>query len=124
MNAIKVVRMAAGKESTLGHLYIGGMFCCYILEDRLREEKIPARTAIPAGRYTLALNAWGGMNARYANLFGGMHRGMVEVKGIPGFSLVYFHLGNTHADTAGCLLVGTHYQWHQGDYRLLQTMVA
>ena len=124
MNAIKVVRMAEGKHSTLGHLYIGGVFCCYTLEDRVREEKIPGRTAIPAGDYTLALNVWGGMNGRYQNLFSTMHRGMIEVKGIPNFSLVYFHLGNTHADTSGCLLVGNHYQFHQGDYRLLHSTAA
>lgn len=124
MKEIKLIRVAEGKDSTLGHLYLGGFFCCYTLEDRIRAEKIHGRTAIPAGQYSLALNTWGGMNGRYKNLFGAMHRGMLEVKGIPSFSLVYLHIGNTHADTAGCLLLGDHYQHHQGEYRLLHSMGA
>jgi len=120
----KIIRVAAGKHSTLGHLYIGERFCCYILEDTVRAHKIPGRTAIPAGAYTLGLNTMAGTNARYGGRYAAMHRGMVEVRGIPGFSLVFFHVGNYHTDTAGCLLTGSYWQLIDGDYRVLHSAAA
>ena len=73
---IKIVRMAAGKHSTLSHLYIGHLFCCYILEDTVRAHKIPGSTVIPAEEYTLGLNTTAGMNARYTGRYNRMHEGM------------------------------------------------
>src|SRR5690606_17957350 len=96
---IKIIRVAEGKHSTLGHLYIGGLFCCYLLEDAVREEKIAGHTAIPPGEYGLSLNHWAGMNAKYADRFPKLHEGMVEITEIPNYQLVFFHMGNTHADT-------------------------
>ncbi|SEL88801.1 DUF5675 family protein [Parapedobacter koreensis] len=124
MDETKIIRMAAGNNSTLGHLYIGNIFCCYILEDTVRDRKIPGRTAIPAGEYTLGLNTVAGMNARYSSRYASMHRGMVEVRGIPNFSLVFFHIGNYHTDTAGCLLTGSYWQLIDGDYRVLHSAAA
>ena len=124
MSEIKLIRVATGKNSTLGHLYIGGLFGCYILEDTLREHKIPGQTAIPAGEYTLGFNTTAGMNAHYGNRHVSMHQGMVEVRGIPNFSLVFFHIGNYHTDTAGCLLTGSYWQLIDGDYRVLQSAAA
>jgi len=51
---IKLIRAAEGKHSTLSHLYIGGIFCCYLLEDLVRERKIAGETAIPPGNYGLS----------------------------------------------------------------------
>lgn len=124
MNEIKITRVARGKNTTLGHLYINGLFCCYILEDTVRDRKIAGRTAIPAGQYTLGLNTMAGMNTRYSSRYAAMHRGMVEVRGIPDFSLVFFHIGNYHTDTAGCLLTGSYWQLIDGDYRVLHSAAA
>ncbi|WP_188506368.1 DUF5675 family protein [Parapedobacter pyrenivorans] len=124
MSEIKLIRVATGKNSTLGHLYIRGLFGCYILEDKVRDCKVPARTAIPAGEYTLGLNTTAGMNARYGNRHTSMHQGMVEVRDIPNFSLVFFHIGNYHTDTAGCLLTGSYWQLIDGDYRVLHSAAA
>ncbi|MFC7524206.1 DUF5675 family protein [Parapedobacter sp. GCM10030251] len=120
----KLIRVAAGKNSTLGHLYIGGLFGCYILEDAVRDRKIPERTAIPAGEYTLGFNTTAGMNVHYGNRYASLHRGMVEVRGIPNFSLVFIHIGNYHTDTAGCLLTGSYWQLIDGDYRVLHSAAA
>lgn len=120
----KLIRVAAGKNSTLGHLYINGLFGCYILEDAIRDRKIPEQTAIPAGEYTMGVNTTAGMNARYGNRYARMHQGMVEVRGIPNFSLVFFHIGNYHTDTAGCLLTGSYWQLIDGDYRVLHSAAA
>lgn len=64
------------------------------------------------------------MNGNYYDRYPKMHRGMIEIKDIPGFSYVYIHIGNTHKETAGCLLVGTQYVFEQGDYRLEQSITA
>lgn len=121
---IKLLRIAEGMNTTLGQLYINGIFQCYILEDKIRKEKIPGQTAIPAGQYPLALNGTAGMNVRYHSHYPQMHRGMVEVRGIPHYSLVFFHIGNYHTDTRGCLLTGSYYQLLDGDYRILHSAAA
>ena len=121
---ITLLRTAHGKHTTLGHLYSKGIFLCYVLEDLVREQKIPGETAIPAGTYPLGLNKVAGMNAKYQSRYGPVHQGMVEVKGIPNFSLVFFHIGNYHTDTRGCLLVGSYYQLIDGDYRVLHSADA
>ncbi|GAA4778390.1 hypothetical protein GCM10023231_01180 [Olivibacter ginsenosidimutans] len=121
---IKLLRIAEGINTTLGHLYINGLFACYILEDKIRTEKIPGMTAIPEGTYTLGLNGIAAMNARYHSYYPQVHRGMVEVQGIPHFDLVFFHIGNYHTDTRGCLLTGSYYQLIDGDYRVLHSAAA
>lgn len=119
-----VKRIRQGKNSTLSEIYVEGEFCCYGLEDAVREYKIKGSTAIPAGTYLLGLNTYGGMNARYARQFADLHRGMLEIKGIPHYSYVYLHIGNTYADTSGCILVGEGYMYEEEDYVLTQSKKA
>jgi len=102
-------RVRHGKNSTLSELYLDGLFQCYVLEDRIRDHKIKGQTCIPAGNYCLGINYWGGMNTAYKKRFPDMHQGMIEIRDVPAFSNIYIHIGNTHADTAGCLLVGTYF---------------
>ncbi|HWV74273.1 MAG TPA: DUF5675 family protein [Pseudosphingobacterium sp.] len=121
---IKLLRIAEGEHTTLGQLHINNIFQCYILEDKIREHKIPGETAIPAGQYQLALNSTAGMNAKYKSRYNQMHQGMVEIRGIPNFTLVFFHIGNYHTDTRGCLLTGSYYQLINDDYRVLHSADA
>ncbi|MFC6102868.1 DUF5675 family protein [Olivibacter domesticus] len=121
---IKLLRIAEGTNTTLGQLYINNLFQCYILEDKIRNEKIPGETAIPAGEYKLGLNKTAGMNAKYQSRYSHMHQGMVEIRGIPNFTLVFFHIGNYHTDTRGCLLTGSYYQLINNDYRVLHSADA
>ena len=121
---IKIIRVAQGKNSTLSHLYIGGIFCCYLLEDSIRKEKIPGITCIPEGEYGLSLNHWAGMNAKYAPKYPKLHQGMVEITEIPNYSLVFFHIGNYHTQTAGCPLTGSYWQLLDGDYHVLHSAAA
>ena len=113
---MKLIRVAQGKRSTLSHLYINGLFCCYLLEDAVRDRKIPGQTAIPPGNYGLSLNHWAGMNAKYATRFPKLHEGMVEIIEIPNYQLVFFHMGNDHNDTRGCPLTGSYWELVNGDY--------
>ena len=120
----KIIRVAEGKQSTLSHLYINGIFQCYLLEDKIRDTKIPKQTAIPTGNYSLRLNTWGGMNAEYRQKFPKVHKGMIEINGLPNFSYVYIHIGNTYRQTAGCPLCGFGFELIDGDFQVIRSKDA
>lgn len=120
----KIIRVAEGKNSTLSHLYIDGIFQCFLLEDKIREVKILKKTAIPEGVFRLRLNTWGGMNKMYFQKYGPIHKGMIEIADLPTFSAVYIHVGNTIVETAGCPLVGLSYIKKDGEYQVLQSADA
>ena len=120
----KIIRVAQGKQSTLSQLYINGIFQCYLLEDKIREIKIASQTAIPTGVFELKLNTWGAKNADYKKAFGKLHQGMIEISGLPNFSFVYIHTGNTIKETAGCPLCGFGFQFVDGNYQVSQSISA
>jgi hypothetical protein len=120
----KIIRVAQGKQSTLSQLYINGIFQCYLLEDKIREVKIASQTAIPTGIFELKLNTWGAKNADYKKAFGKLHQGMIEISGLPNFSFVYIHTGNTIKETAGCPLCGFGFQFADGDFQVSQSIAA
>ncbi len=104
---IRVERFLHNPEETIGRLYIDGSHQCYTLEDQHRDIKVHGDTRIPAGRYQIRLRTEGGFHARYLKKFGAaFHKGMLHVTQVPGFEFILIHIGNTDADTAGCLLVG------------------
>lgn len=70
-------------------------FTCYTLEDAVREEKIPGKTAIPPGVYEVVVN--------YSNRFKKMLPLLINV---PNFSGVRIHSGNVAQDSSGCILLG------------------
>jgi hypothetical protein len=121
---VKLVRTRQGKQSTLSYLFVDGEFICYALEDAIRDVKIKGETAIPAGKYSLILNTYGAMNARYKRRFPDFHQGMIEIKEIPNYSYVYIHIGNNMGDTSGCILVGNSYELIDGDYELRKSRKA
>jgi hypothetical protein len=103
---LRLVREPSDQGATLGALYINDVWVCWTLEDVIREPveaatvavaswKVPGQTAIPAGRYPVALTR--------SQRFGVV---LPEIQHVPGFSGIRIHAGNTAADTEGCLLVG------------------
>src|SRR4051812_23330870 len=77
-------------------LYVDGVLECYTLEDLVRAgPKVYGRTAIPEGRYKLALVK-------------SPHFGddTLAVLNVPGYDDIRIHGGNKPEDTLGCLLVG------------------
>jgi len=120
----KIIRVAQGKESTLSQLYINGIFQCYLLEDKIREVKIPSQTAIPKGVFSLKLNTFGAKNVDYKKAFGKLHQGMIEITSLSNFSFVYIHTGNTIKDTAGCPLCGFGFLYVDGNYQVSQSVAA
>jgi hypothetical protein len=82
-------------DSTIGELSIDGEFVCFTLEDKVRDVKIKAITAIPYGKYEVIIN--------FSNRF---QKYMPLLLNVPNYEGVRIHPGNTKNDTEGCILVG------------------
>lgn len=106
---LKLIREYFLNHTTIGSLFLNGEFFCYTLEDKVRQPdksdpnylnvakwKVKGETAIPAGAYPVIVSR--------SNRF---QRDLPEVLGVPGFSGIRIHPGNTSEDTEGCILVGT-----------------
>ena len=104
---LKLIREIFTDQSTIGSLFIDGVFFCFTLEDKDRglnqsdslvsiaAKKIFSKTAIPYGTYELIINK-----------SPKLQRLTPRLVGIKGFEGVLIHRGN-HADhSAGCVLVG------------------
>lgn len=96
---MELKRIYMNKDYTIGKLYIDGLYFCDTLEDQVRdlskEKKVYAETAIPAGTYKVAVT--------YSPAF---RRRLPLLYKVPQFTGIRIHRGNTHTDTAGCILVG------------------
>jgi len=106
---LEVIRFSSHSDSTLGLLFDvteGRKFLCFTIEDEARETKVKGETRIPAGKYELKLRKEGGYHQRYVKKYGSMHKGMIHVQDVPGFTYILWHTGNTDEHTMGCLLLG------------------
>lgn len=97
---LRVERGAPGASSTIGKLYVDGVFFAYTLEDIDRQlesggKKIQGETAIPRGSYKVIID--------FSNRF---QKQMMHVLNVPGFEGIRIHAGNTDKDTEGCILLG------------------
>lgn len=97
---IKLTRIARQKEYTIGRMEIDGNYVCDTLEPIWRNlaggaRKLKGKTAIPEGRYALVVTL--------SPKFG---KWLPLLLGVPYFSGIRIHSGNTAADTEGCILVG------------------
>lgn len=110
-------RTYKGKEYTIGHLYVDGVYFCDTLEDTDRNlsdamtereilaRKVAGKTAIPRGTYFVDTKTVSPMfkARKWAKANGGR---VPRLQGVRGFVGVLVHPGNTAADTEGCILVG------------------
>jgi len=96
---IRLNRTAKKREYTIGKLYLNDKYFCDTLEDTVRdlskEEKVPGKTAIPAGEYKVIVNK--------SPRFG---RQLPKLLDVPYFNGILIHKGNTPKDTSGCILIG------------------
>lgn len=105
-------RIAKRKTYTIGRLYIQDsvddeylagtkkIYFCDTLEPTWRDyahggRKIKGRSAIPEGRYAVVIS--------YSPKF---KQWLPILLGVPNFSGIRIHAGNTAKDTEGCILVG------------------
>lgn len=86
---------------TIGTLMLDGQWECFTLEDPVRDiapngdGKVMHETAIPAGTYDVVIT--------YSERF---KKDMPLLVGVPHFTGIRIHAGNTAEDTWGCILVG------------------
>lgn len=97
-----LTRTHKAKTFTEGHLEVDGVNFCDTLEPTWRDvgwgrpgRTVPGRTAIPDGRYPLAVT--------YSPRF---EAWLPLVFHVPGFTDIRIHAGSTVADTMGDILVG------------------
>ena len=114
---IEVKRIYKGKDYTIGHLYVDGVFFCDTLEPTDRGltsamtpweiscRKVKGKTAIPTGTYFVDMQT---VSERFkARKWAKAHGGRVpRLQGVRGFSAVLIHVGNSEHDTEACILVG------------------
>ena len=106
---IKVIRKTKTPLSTIGGLSINGAFTCFTLEDcdrglssefpldEIVRKKVFGKTAIPTGRYEIAIT--------FSNHFQKM---LPILLNVPGYQGVRVHSVNRPDQTEGCILVGVH----------------
>lgn len=114
---LELIRKYKKPNYTIGNLYIDGKYFCDTLEDvdrgldsndenTLKDNiKIKHNTAIPYGTYNIDMDIVSnrfGKHKQYRNINGKLPR-LIDV---PLFDGILIHIGNTIADTSGCLLVG------------------
>jgi hypothetical protein len=98
---LKLIRTDFTDKSTIGELYAiddkgTEEFLSFILEDKVREEKIKNETAIPYGQYKVVITH----SPRF-------RRNLPLLLDVPNYSGVRIHPGNSASNTEGCLLPGT-----------------
>lgn len=102
---IEVQRFSSSAESTIGLLFIDGVFFCFTIEDQFQEVKVKSETRIPEGDYKIVLRTVGLMTEKYSKRFPDIHKGMLWVSNVPGFEYILMHMGISEKDSAGCLLL-------------------
>src|SRR5262249_10511743 len=90
---IKIERKFRSEECSSGYLSINGKAMCYVLE-RPWLDNLPEISSIPAGTYAASVRIDGSKGWR------------IELKNVPERTNVQLHIGNTTADSIGCLLPG------------------
>jgi hypothetical protein len=121
---ITVLRYADDGNTTLGLMFINKSFFAYTLEDTHSEFKIPGDSRIPEGNYPLGIKKEDTpLTLRYKNRFDWFSN-HIEIEGIPNYDLVYIHIGNTHKDTKGCLLIADGVNAANREKMILQSQKA
>lgn len=104
---LELIRTVFTDDTTLGELYIDGEFECHILEDKdrglssdmplseIKKLKVKHETAIPYGTYEVKLTH----SPKFKKV-------LPLLVGVPGYSGIRIHPGNTKNDTSGCLNPG------------------
>lgn len=96
---------------TIGILYVNGRSFCNTLEDKVRDfgadgsGKVKGMTAIPAGKYEVTMNV---VSPKYSqrSAYQFCNGRVPRLLNVPYYEGILIHIGNTAADTEGCILVG------------------
>ena len=112
MKSVRITRVATNPDyGTFGAMTVDGLPMCVTLEDYKRSNASNI-SCIPAGQYVCKRYS----SSRHPNTF--------EVTSVEGRSFILFHIGNTHKDTEGCILLGTNYGYLYGGNAILNSTGA
>ena len=114
---LELIRRYRKSDYTIGSLLVDGVKFCDTLEptDRgltssmtlqeIKAKKVKGKTAIPTGVYHIDMET---VSPRFkTKAWARAHNGIVpRLQGVKGFAGVLIHVGNSAADTEGCILVG------------------
>ena len=115
---ILVHRKYKKEEYCIDNMYIDGEWVCNVLEDKdrglddgmelwkIKNKKIPNRTAIPTGRYEIDMST---VSPRFSQkqFYMDVCQGKLpRLKNVKGFEGILIHTGNDETHSSGCLLVG------------------
>lgn len=104
---ILIDRFYKGNKYTVGRLYIDNKYICDTMEDKdrgltqdmplaeIKKKKVYSQTAIPTGTYKVVVSN----SPKFK-------RNLPRLLNVPGYDGILIHRGNTHNDSAGCILVG------------------
>jgi hypothetical protein len=120
---VTIDRFQEGRESTLGAIKVREKVIAYTLEDIQRNEKLYAKTAIPVGTYPVTLRKVGASLRDTAN-YSAKNIRCLWIRQVPNFTYILIHMGNKHTHSAGCVLVGSNYDYVNGDFVLLDSKSA
>lgn len=110
-------RRYKGEKYTIGSLYVDGKYVCDTIEDKdrvlsadmpsnkINRIKVHGETAIPYGKYKIDMNT---VSTKFKSRpWARKYNGIVpRLIGVPCFSGVLIHVGNTEKESLGCPLVG------------------
>jgi hypothetical protein len=103
---LTLLRYLDDGETTLGLIFLRNKFFAYTLEDSHKEVKVEMHTRIPAGIYPIDFNKnETDLTLKYRRNYVNWFDFHLEIKQIPNFQNVYIHVGNTHQNTDGCILI-------------------
>lgn len=117
ITTINLRHLGQSNDSTVSALETStGEHLCYIIEDGPRLVKVKHHTRIPAGTYEILARTDPGSRflQRYSKSFS--HRFVPHIIGVPGFTWILLHIGNSISDTSGCLLPNERYYKLGNDY--------
>jgi hypothetical protein len=91
---LKITRLEYGENETIGVLQLFGKVLCYTLElpDKNNQRNI---SCIPSGKYKCIRV----ISPKFGNCW--------QVQSVPNRSEILIHVGNTHKDILGCILLGS-----------------
>lgn len=102
---LKLLRYSDNGKSTLGLMFIDGIFSAYCLEDQYQDKKVSGETRIPAGTYKVDFRkVESEKTLKYRKQFNWFAWHLM-LQDVPGFKYVYIHKGNKESHTDGCILV-------------------
>lgn len=105
---ITSAKVYESKTCTISRCMVDGAALCFFLQDGTVGGAKNGKHRIDPGSYRLVLRTVGSKHEHYLKKYGpDFHKGMVELQDVPNFTAVLIHIGNSPADSLGCLLTGT-----------------